>query len=217
MDHMWTCRCCGQHFTELPLSMAFDAPDPWHGISDAERETRGQIGSDICIIDEHYFIRGCLDVPIVNSKTSIFSWGVWVSVSARSFEHIKNVWDDEVRDNGPAIFGWLCNSIPNYPETYSLKTYVHLRNHGIRPTSNWSRPITRSPWSNAKALQCGALRRSSRRAAHTDDQVWSSSSPANNPNWLGSRLGSFIPRCLNAAPVKRRPRGVRWMKPFWMR
>ena len=133
MDHMWTCRCCGQQFSELPLSLAFDAPDPWHGLSEAERDARGQIGSDICIIDEHYFLRGCLDIPIVDGTAGIFSWSVWVSISAQSFEHIKNVWDDDVRDDGPALFGWLCNSIPNYPETYSLKTHIHLRNNGIRP------------------------------------------------------------------------------------
>ncbi len=133
MDHMWTCRCCGQQFTELPLSVGFDVPDPWHGLSDAERESRGLIGSDICTIDEHYFLRGCLDVPIVDRMATIFSWSVWVSISAQSFEHIKNVWDEDVRDGGPALFGWLCNSIPDYPETYALRTHIHLRNHGIRP------------------------------------------------------------------------------------
>ena len=32
-----------------------------------------------------------------------------------------------------------------------------------------------------------------------------------------TRAGSGRPRCLNAWPVSRRPRGVRWTKPFWIR
>lgn len=41
-----------------------------------------------------------------------------------------------------------------------------------------------------------------------------SSPSANRPNWAaGSRVGASSPRCLKAAGVKMRPRGVRWMKP----
>ena len=31
------------------------------------------------------------------------------------------------------FFGWLCTSLPAYPETLHLKTMVHLRDYGIRP------------------------------------------------------------------------------------
>ena len=33
----------------------------------------------------------------------------------------------------PAYFGWLSNSLPDYPETLSLKTSVHTRDLGLRP------------------------------------------------------------------------------------
>jgi hypothetical protein len=33
----------------------------------------------------------------------------------------------------PSYFGWLCNSIPAYPETLHLKTAVHAREVGLRP------------------------------------------------------------------------------------
>ena len=38
-----------------------------------------------------------------------------------------------MRDDEPAIFGWLCNRISIYPETNSLRTNLHLRNDGLRP------------------------------------------------------------------------------------
>jgi hypothetical protein len=32
------------------------------------------------------------------------------------------------------IFGWLCSLIPEYPDTMHLKTHVHQRAVGTRPT-----------------------------------------------------------------------------------
>jgi hypothetical protein len=34
----------------------------------------------------------------------------------------------------PSYFSWLCNSIPAYPDTLHLKTAVHTREVGLRPT-----------------------------------------------------------------------------------
>src|SRR6202008_3634407 len=45
----------------------------------------------------------------------------------------------------------------------------------------------------------------------------SSSLWPNSPNCVGSRVGSARPRWRKACEVRTRPRGVRWMKPFWIR
>jgi hypothetical protein len=37
------------------------------------------------------------------------------------------------RANEPRYFGWLCNSVPGYPEAQHFKTAVHSRNVGVRP------------------------------------------------------------------------------------
>jgi hypothetical protein len=133
MRYAWTCACCGNEFDELPLSFGTEGPDPWLGLSDDERETRGTIGSDTCVIDDkHFFLRGCLEVPIVGGDTP-FVWNVWVSLSERSFALVGELWEAEQRDHVKPLFGWFCNSLPGYPETFGLKTYVHLRNSGIRP------------------------------------------------------------------------------------
>jgi hypothetical protein len=133
MDHVWICRCCSKEFNPLPLSFAPIAPDPWFAIPELERDRRAVLGSDQCIIDDkHFFIRGCLETPILDCKDP-FVWGIWVSLSEASFARIGELWETEIRDNEPPFFGWLCNELSVYPSTFGLKTKVHLRNKGVRP------------------------------------------------------------------------------------
>jgi hypothetical protein len=133
MDHVWTCSCCGKEFSTLPLSFGCKAPDHWVQIPEAERQSRGRLDSDVCIIDnEDIFIRGCLEIPIIG-KDDKFVWGVWTSVSRKSFERISELWAAPVIANEPPKFGWLCNNISVYPPTLNLKTNLHLRGGGKRP------------------------------------------------------------------------------------
>jgi hypothetical protein len=133
MDHNWTCRCCGKQFSTLPLSFAATAPDSWFAIPAAERQKRALLTSDQCILDNKYFfVRGCLEIPIV-ARSESFDWGLWVSLSQASFEHVNNLRDTNVRKTEPSLFGWLCNELSIYPQTFGLKTKVHLRSGGQRP------------------------------------------------------------------------------------
>jgi hypothetical protein len=133
MHHSWTCRCCGGQFDELPLNFASAAPGPWLELTEEERSARGKIDSDICVIDrQQFFVRGCLEVPIIDYSTA-FVWGIWISVAKPSFRRVLDLWNAEVRESEPPLFGWLCNTIYGYPDTYGLKTNVHLRNNRERP------------------------------------------------------------------------------------
>lgn len=58
-------------------------------------------------------------------------WGVWVSLSQKSFERYRDTYDQPVETD--EYFGWFCNRLPFYPDTVSLKTLVHPRTGGIRP------------------------------------------------------------------------------------
>jgi hypothetical protein len=134
MDYAWTCQCCGKQFNNLPLDFACKAPDHWFDIPEAERATRGKLGSDVCKIDDTYiFVRGCLEIPVVGIDDN-FRWGVWVSVSKQSFKRIDELWNEQAVENEPPFFGWLCNALKPYPSTLSLKTNLHLRSGGIRPS-----------------------------------------------------------------------------------
>jgi hypothetical protein len=113
--------------------MGLDCPDPWLRLSEAERESRGEISSDTCIIDgREFFVLGCLEIPLTG-RSDIFNWLVWVSVSEKSFERIMDLWETDIRDGEPPFFGWLSNNIGVYPDTFALKTNLYLRNHGARP------------------------------------------------------------------------------------
>lgn len=62
-----------------------------------------------------------------------FVWDVWVSLSETNFKRASDRWHDPNRTEEPPYFGWLCNNLPGFPETLSLKTNVHTRPLGIRP------------------------------------------------------------------------------------
>jgi hypothetical protein len=87
----------------------------------------------VCVIDgKELYIRGCLEIPVVDGPRS-FAWGVWVSLSEKSFKRVSELWDYDGREKEPPYFGWLCTRISGYPETLSLKTHVHLRALNQRP------------------------------------------------------------------------------------
>lgn len=108
-------------------------PDPWLEISETERPGRGFANSDACVIDNKwFFVRGCIEIAIVDMD-ELFVWGAWVSLSAESFERVKELWTASALENEPVKFGWLCNRIPVYPDTYALRANVRLRNDNLRP------------------------------------------------------------------------------------
>ena len=133
MNHAWTCRCCGKQFDTLPLDFSTAGPVQWLQIPDSERAQRGKCDDDLCMIDRRdFFVRGCLEIPIVGYDTC-FVWGIWVSVSKASFDRILELWTAPDVESEPPMFGWLCNDIPLYPRTLELATHVHLRSGGKRP------------------------------------------------------------------------------------
>jgi hypothetical protein len=103
------CSCCGKIHEGSP-SYGFRAPDPFL---------------------EHFFIRACIEVPI-HGVSEPFLWGVWVSLSQKNFDRYVATYDQP--DPSDSYFGWLCNQLPYYERTHSLKTSVHPREGGSRPS-----------------------------------------------------------------------------------
>lgn len=132
MDYAWTCRRCGKQYNTLPLDVAFKAPDYWFQIPEAEREQRGKLGPDACVIDEDLFVRGCLEIPIVD-RDDRFVFGTWVSVSRESFKRILELWTADDLDDEQPKFGWFSNQVSAYPKTLNLKTNLFLRDRNGRP------------------------------------------------------------------------------------
>lgn len=127
------CGKCGQFHAELPMDFGADAPAAFYSIPEAEREARCDLTADLCMIDEkEFFVRGCLEIPVVDGPRP-FVWGVWTSISYNNFKRMAELWESQQRETDPPYFGWLCTSLPLYPETLLLKTNVHTRPIGHRP------------------------------------------------------------------------------------
>jgi hypothetical protein len=126
------CTSCNEWHEGMP-TFASDAPLYLHGIPEEERGQRCVLQSDTCVIDDKlFFVRGCIEIP-VDGTSEPFIWGVWVSLSAQSFEDFVACFDAPKRTHIGPFFGWLSAELPLYPSIENLKTRVHLRDDGIRP------------------------------------------------------------------------------------
>lgn len=129
----FTCHTCGQHHAELPMDFAANLPNPYLAIPAEERQSRCYLTSDVCVIDaKEFYVRGCLEIPVLDGPRP-FVWGVWVSLSEKSFKRVVELWDYDGTEKESPFFGWLCTRLPLYPDTGLLKTHVHLRPANQRP------------------------------------------------------------------------------------
>lgn len=126
------CSCCNQVHEGSP-SFGYRAPAPYLQ-QPKEVQEASYLTSDLCEYEDedgpHYFIRVCLEVPI-HGVEQPFMWGVWVSLSKQSFDRYVETYENP--DLTDRYFGWLCNSLPYYPETFPMKTQVHPRTGNARP------------------------------------------------------------------------------------
>jgi len=111
----YKCTCCGEIHQGSP-SFGFREPDPYAWLSDGEKASRATLTEDFCTIthDEgtDRFIRAVLEVPI-HGVEDPFVWGVWVSLSEKSFNRYQETIDAPVAGDG--FFGWVSNQISLYP------------------------------------------------------------------------------------------------------
>jgi hypothetical protein len=128
----FVCRCCGATHEGL-ADLAFEAPFYYYTVPEPERERRCTLTSDTCAIDDRdFFVRGCLEIPIVDHDTP-FAWGAWCSLSQLNFQRYLELLDEAHRSPVGPFFGWLSVQIPSYPDTLRLKVMAHLLDHGTRP------------------------------------------------------------------------------------
>jgi hypothetical protein len=130
----FVCHRCGESHEGIPLSFAADFPDPYANLSSDDRDNRCIIGSDQCVIDQKlFFIRGCLEIPVLNSE-QVFLWGLWASVWEKDYDEISECWDEEGRENAHGPFkARLANKLSVYPHTNDLKVTIRLQRAGQRP------------------------------------------------------------------------------------
>lgn len=134
MPRGFWCAACGKWHDELALDYGFDEPRNLAELDADERERYATVDGDFVVIayedQTDRFMRGVLEIPITDAD-EVFRYGVWVSLSEASYDAARAAYRDQIAA-GP-FFGWLCNRLPNYPDTVSLATMVHVRAQ-FRPT-----------------------------------------------------------------------------------
>jgi hypothetical protein len=126
------CTSCSEWHEGMP-GFAASAPLYYYAVPEAERLVRCELTADTCIVDgEFYFARGCIELP-VHGADEPFVWGAWVSLSHASFRQFVELLDRADRSRYGPYFGWLSAGFSVYPDAGDLKSYLHLRDHGVRP------------------------------------------------------------------------------------
>lgn len=135
-ESQWKCATCGHQHGGLATVFGAQAPDVWLYASAAEREA-GELTDDMCVLEvkgqQHYFLRGHIEIPVIDAPGDVFSWSAWVSLSQESMEKMVKHWDDPARASLAPVFGWLCNELPYENPTTSIPTHVHSREPGVVP------------------------------------------------------------------------------------
>ncbi len=132
----WTCSCCGKRMIGLPLALGFKVPDHWLNISEADMEA-SKISDDFCLIHESNgeiarYIRCVLPMPVSGFDDLEFGFGVWMSVSERSWDIYQGGFDSgKYAEDG--CFGYLGNSISAYPDSLHLNCDVYFQPGRQRP------------------------------------------------------------------------------------
>ena len=132
MSFRFKCTCCGQWQNRVP-DLGFHKPFYVATMSDQERTARVRMDSDTCAIDEQQvFVRCVLPINIRGSDET-FAYGVWSSLSEKSFRTYMDACTVGREDETGPFFGWLSNRMGGYPVTLSLKVHVIPLAQGLRP------------------------------------------------------------------------------------
>ncbi|SEB48725.1 hypothetical protein SAMN04489761_0997 [Tenacibaculum sp. MAR_2009_124] len=127
------CAECGKTHSEWP-ALTFKSPSNYDVLSDQEKPELGRLNTDFCEIyyDNQIdrFIRVTLTQK-VNDTCENLDYGLWVSLSEKSYLNYKANFDSEEHETG--YFGWLCSSIPEYGNTMSIPCDVMTKIGNSRP------------------------------------------------------------------------------------
>lgn len=127
------CSCCGEVHEEWP-ALTFISPDNYNCLSNEDKKRIGYLDSDFCLIHNEdqtdRFIRCTLTQKVIDHCEDL-DYGLWVSLSEKSYTDYENNFKKESEEKG--YFGWLCNDIIDYKFTESIPMNVVTRTNGERP------------------------------------------------------------------------------------
>jgi Uncharacterized protein conserved in bacteria len=87
----YICTNCGQEHEDWP-ALAFSSPSHFNDLSEEEKKSMGQLSSDFCIINYPEeiarFIRCTMAIKVIDHCEEL-QYGIWISLSEKSFEDYK--------------------------------------------------------------------------------------------------------------------------------
>ncbi|MFN8431059.1 MAG: DUF2199 domain-containing protein [Spirosomataceae bacterium] len=96
----YICSKCGKEHEELP-SIAFDSPFYYENLNIEDKKSIAKLTDDLCVISHpeqtDRFIRAVLHQKI-NDDCLTLDYGVWVSLSEKSYQDYLDNYDNENHD-----------------------------------------------------------------------------------------------------------------------
>jgi hypothetical protein len=132
-DTKYICECCNQEHSGWP-ALTYISPNNYSFLSDEDKEEIAVIDEDFCVIKHpnqvDRFIR-CVLIQKVNDHCEDLEYGLWVSLSEKSFNDYLANFDNENHET--QYFGWLSNNISGYDFSESIPTTVVTQKGNNRP------------------------------------------------------------------------------------
>jgi hypothetical protein len=129
----YVCEKCGEEHEDWP-ALTFNSPHFYRILSEQDKKGIATIDADFCTITypdrTDRFIRVTLTQK-VNDHCEDLEYGLWVSLSEKSFNDYSDNYNNELHKAG--YFGYLSNWIPSYADTLSIHTNVNTRTGNQRP------------------------------------------------------------------------------------
>lgn len=130
----YTCSHCGKEHEEWP-ALGYLSPTGYNTLSDYDKQTIARLDTDFCVIEypdqTDRFIR-CTMVQKVIDHCDVLEYGLWVSLSDKSFQDYSDNYSNENHET--TYFGWLCNDLPEYDFSGgSIPTTVFTQTGNQRP------------------------------------------------------------------------------------
>ena len=130
----YICSCCGKEHEEWP-ALVYVTPTNYDTLSEDDKKNIAELNTDFCVIahseQTDRFIRCTLTQKVIDYCEDL-EYGLWVSLSEKSFQDYSDNFKNENHD--AKYFGWLSNNLPDYDfSDGSIPTTVFTKTDNNRP------------------------------------------------------------------------------------
>jgi hypothetical protein len=126
------CAHCGTTHEGLLTDSGFKLPDDVWSIPEPLRAARANFNTDLCKLDDRYFLRGILYVPFTE-RAGEFGWGVWSEVDETTFSRYVELYNVDASADEPLASGTLANALPCYRDAIAEPLSIRFGSSNARP------------------------------------------------------------------------------------